>query len=59
MKITLSPYEPLPGAADALTISVHGDVLAVNGEEFDFRRFQMALCCLLPPWGTRILPGDV
>ncbi|WP_059399873.1 hypothetical protein [Pseudomonas aeruginosa] len=36
MIITLSPYYPLPGSAERLSLSRAGDVLTVNGQVFDF-----------------------
>ncbi|HEJ6449530.1 TPA: hypothetical protein SL854_006681, partial [Pseudomonas aeruginosa] len=36
MLIKLSPYAPLPGAAERLSLSRAGDVLTVNGQVFDF-----------------------
>ncbi|AXL75633.1 TPA: hypothetical protein NI771_001626 [Pseudomonas aeruginosa] len=36
MIITLSPYYPLPGSAERLSLSRAGDVLTVSGQAFDF-----------------------
>ncbi|MGU1410856.1 hypothetical protein ACYPKM_17280 [Pseudomonas aeruginosa] len=36
MIITLSPYYPLPGSAERLSLSRAGDVLTVSGRAFDF-----------------------
>ncbi|MFU3269241.1 hypothetical protein ACM7LV_31280 [Pseudomonas aeruginosa] len=36
MIIKLSPYAPLPGAAEHLSLVRIGDVLTVNGQAFDF-----------------------
>lgn len=36
MIIKLSPYVPLPGSDERLVLSRVGDVLTVNGVEFDF-----------------------
>lgn len=36
MIIKLSPYAPLPGSDERLSLSRAGDVLAVNGQVFDF-----------------------
>ncbi|RQB66591.1 hypothetical protein [Pseudomonas aeruginosa] len=36
MIITLSPYLPLPGSDERLSLSRAGDVLTVNGQAFDF-----------------------
>ncbi|HHQ2708749.1 TPA: hypothetical protein ACSPNY_000545 [Pseudomonas aeruginosa] len=36
MIIKLSPYAPLPGADEHLSLSRAGDVLTVNGQPFDF-----------------------
>ncbi|RIZ44702.1 hypothetical protein AXX04_13810 [Pseudomonas aeruginosa] len=36
MIITLSPYAPLPGSDERLSLSRAGDVLTVNGQAFDF-----------------------
>ncbi|RUD98260.1 hypothetical protein [Pseudomonas aeruginosa] len=36
MIITLSPYAPLPGSDEHLSLSRAGDVLTVNGQPFDF-----------------------
>ncbi|MGC3068963.1 hypothetical protein ACPTFM_33755, partial [Pseudomonas aeruginosa] len=34
--IKLSPYYPLPGSDEHLTLSRAGDVLTENGQAFDF-----------------------
>ncbi|HBO2705579.1 hypothetical protein [Pseudomonas aeruginosa] len=36
MIIKLSPFAPLPGSDERLSLSRAGDVLTVNGVEFDF-----------------------
>jgi hypothetical protein len=36
MHITLSPFAPLPGQFVPLTASLAGDVLTINGVEFNF-----------------------
>ncbi|KRV16794.1 hypothetical protein AN458_19570 [Pseudomonas aeruginosa] len=36
MIIKLSPYAPLPGSDERLSLNRAGDVLAVNGQAFDF-----------------------
>ena len=36
MIIKLSPYAPLPGSDERLSLSRDGDVLIVNGQAFDF-----------------------
>ncbi|AMX89802.1 hypothetical protein IPC618_07740 [Pseudomonas aeruginosa] len=36
MIIKLSPYAPLPGSDEHLSLSRAGDVLTVNGQSFDF-----------------------
>ncbi|MED8002737.1 hypothetical protein [Pseudomonas aeruginosa] len=36
MIIKLSPYAPLPGRDERLSLSRDGDVLIVNGQVFDF-----------------------
>ncbi|HCI1794214.1 TPA: hypothetical protein NOE57_006458, partial [Pseudomonas aeruginosa] len=36
MIIKLSPFAPLPGSDERLSLSRAGDVLTVNGQAFDF-----------------------
>ncbi|HEQ1802123.1 TPA: hypothetical protein VEM73_005272 [Pseudomonas aeruginosa] len=36
MLIKLSPFAPLPGSDERLSLSRAGDVLTVNGQPFDF-----------------------
>lgn len=48
MHITFSPFAPLPGQFAPLTASLTGDVLTLNGIDFDFTQ--------LPEGGT--LPGE-
>lgn len=44
MIIKLSPFAPLPGSDERLSLSRAGDVLTVNGQAFDFT----------PPGGRRV-----
>jgi len=53
-KLTLSPYAPLPGAYQPLQVSVQGDVLTINGEDYDLSP--------LPEGGelpSEAIPGEV
>lgn len=45
MIIKLSPYAPLPGSDEHLSLSRAGDVLTVNGQAFDFLRSRRAASC--------------
>lgn len=49
MIIKLSPFAPLPGSDERLSLSRAGDVLSVNGQAFDFTCSRRAASCRARP----------